>query len=600
MKLFTQALPSTKEIKAQENTKAKESAPKSTQKKTASSKPATTAKSEQTYPVPITIRTGYLKDASLNQDAFGKDRVSVDDIKKAVLSLYPWLGDKEHLIIEKKDEVFLAAIDVTAALAPSATVEITEKSEIYCGPVRLNSFSDGICGKQKVSDIEDKLIPGISCQIVQCGERLIVLPGKTAATGTVKLPLELILFNGKKLSLTGEDVLEFRQETQKPDIKEQESEEEEEGSEEESDEITDEVTSEDVPESVSIEEITKVLQWKNKTLTSCGVIYQSGKGDDVTYTFRVVAKKSVTYAAPKEKKFDISNGAVIRYMPYGMAADIKISPENFEGKTEINEDDFWKFSEDQYEEFDKKNSFVDILSSKERGVLLLVNRKSGSSKGLGDFEVFCTNSEESEFVRKTVDGVRYEKTRTHFMAASAATSGHVFPEEGDFVYRLPQLPNALMFNIGCLFRRIAKEHGTEAIVRIEYNPNVEGYRIVIPEQKVTAATVTAERASGDEDEEGWFKAVEIHSHGLFDAFFSSTDDKDETLSGIYGVIGRSGEQAVFRVCSGRYFTYIVNNIDELLENSYEELHVEGEGVSFTADALYEEWLSKTTLPDVAF
>ncbi len=588
MRLFKDALPSTKEIKAQE-------AKKTGVQSKAAAKPAakTQAKPDQTYAVPVTIRLGYQKDISLNRDAFGKDKVTADEIKKAVISLCPWLGERDKVVLEKKDGLFVCATDSQMALSTGATVEITAKTEAFCGSSRLNVFSDGLAGKHKVSEIEGKFIPDLTCQIVRCGEKLIVLPGKQEATGTVNVPFELIIFNGKKITITPEDVLECRQlwDEKKSDVTAVENDEEGSGDAEE------EVTTDDLPSSVSIEEITKVLRWKNKTLEGCGKIYVSGKGEDAKYTFRIVAKKTTTaYAAPKEKKFDIKDGAVIRYMPYGMAADVKISPDDFEGKQEITEEEFWKFSEDKYEEFDKKNSFVDIIESKERGTMLLVNRKSGSSKGSGFYE-FTRESLQSDFMRKTEDGVRYEKTKTHLMTASADTSKHLLPREGCFDYLLPKIPAVIMYRIGRLFRRIAKEFGTEAIVRIEYNPYIKEYRIAIPRQCVSQVSVTADRADVCEDSEGWIKAVEVHSHGLFEAFFSEIDDNDETLSGIYGVIGHSGEQLIFRVCSGRYFTYIVNGLGKMLEVQYDDLCVGNDDIASDDDELYCEWLSKVTVYD---
>ena len=56
------------------------------------------------------------------------------------------------------------------------------------------------------------------------------------------------------------------------------------------------------------------------------------------------------------------------------------------------------------------------------------------------------------------------------------------------------------------------------------------YRLVVPPQEGTSASLTYQPAAG--------VIAEFHSHGRHSAFFSATDDRDEQGFRVYGVVGR--------------------------------------------------------------
>ena len=58
----------------------------------------------------------------------------------------------------------------------------------------------------------------------------------------------------------------------------------------------------------------------------------------------------------------------------------------------------------------------------------------------------------------------------------------------------------------------------------------DAYRLVVPEQAGTSASLTYQPPAG--------VIAEFHSHGRHRAFFSATDDRDEQGFRIYGVVGR--------------------------------------------------------------
>jgi hypothetical protein len=114
------------------------------------------------------------------------------------------------------------------------------------------------------------------------------------------------------------------------------------------------------------------------------------------------------------------------------------------------------------------------------------------------------------------------------------------------------------------------------ILRSEENPSK--YRIVVPEQKVTAASVRADNfdiavdiETGEPIESyppvGWIPVGSSHSHNTMPSFFSGTDDKYElTDPGIHLVVGSINKQtrkytiASSVVAGGRRFIVNYNDL----------------------------------------
>ena len=89
---------------------------------------------------------------------------------------------------------------------------------------------------------------------------------------------------------------------------------------------------------------------------------------------------------------------------------------------------------------------------------------------------------------------------------------------------------ATLFELG--LRWMQTEPNTERYFAVCWNG--EGYRLAIPEQTGTSASLTYEH------QQTGGTIAEFHSHGRLSAFFSTTDDADEQGFRIYGVVGKTG------------------------------------------------------------
>ena len=85
---------------------------------------------------------------------------------------------------------------------------------------------------------------------------------------------------------------------------------------------------------------------------------------------------------------------------------------------------------------------------------------------------------------------------------------------------------AYLFELG--LRWFQETPDTERLFAVRWDG--DAYRVVVPEQAGTTASLTYQPPAG--------VVAELHSHGRGRAFFSATDDADELGFRIYGVVGR--------------------------------------------------------------
>ena len=85
---------------------------------------------------------------------------------------------------------------------------------------------------------------------------------------------------------------------------------------------------------------------------------------------------------------------------------------------------------------------------------------------------------------------------------------------------------AHVFELGLAWMLAAPD--TERFFAVRWDGGA--YRLVVPEQSGTSASLTYQPPTG--------VIAEFHSHGRHSAFFSTTDDRDEQGFRVYGVVGR--------------------------------------------------------------
>lgn len=124
-------------------------------------------------------------------------------------------------------------------------------------------------------------------------------------------------------------------------------------------------------------------------------------------------------------------------------------------------------------------------------------------------------------------------------------------QEG-FKMKLPKIPVVLLLTCLSFFKKVYQKHQSEALLQIFWDRKRKSYYIHCPSQQVGPASVNFEHNTAMEKEN--ILALEMHSHGNMEAFFSSTDDGDEKATRLYAVAGQIKEplpQLKIRACCGK-------------------------------------------------
>ena len=106
-----------------------------------------------------------------------------------------------------------------------------------------------------------------------------------------------------------------------------------------------------------------------------------------------------------------------------------------------------------------------------------------------------------------------------------------------FIPALPPIPWWRLLEIISFFKMMATQGCNEALANIYWDKEEQVYITDIPPQAVTPTSVKG-ITNPAYDNDRYIHYMDIHSHNVMRAYFSSTDDKDEKATRVYTVIGK--------------------------------------------------------------
>lgn len=101
------------------------------------------------------------------------------------------------------------------------------------------------------------------------------------------------------------------------------------------------------------------------------------------------------------------------------------------------------------------------------------------------------------------------------------------------------IPAGVLVETINFYRKVMKTIKSEVMTMIVYDTVLGQYKIVVPVQVVSGATVSYEQVQFEEHEK---YIMSCHSHVDMSAFFSGTDNADEKKAMLYGVIGKLSQE----------------------------------------------------------
>jgi len=111
---------------------------------------------------------------------------------------------------------------------------------------------------------------------------------------------------------------------------------------------------------------------------------------------------------------------------------------------------------------------------------------------------------------------------------------------------IPLIPTRMFGNILGFFREVYNLYKSEAIVLLFYNKDKKSYKIYVPEQEVSGASLSYKT---DKTIKNHVLVGSIHSHGSMSAFHSGTDIGDEkSFDGIHMTVGKISDPNFFELC----------------------------------------------------
>jgi len=147
------------------------------------------------------------------------------------------------------------------------------------------------------------------------------------------------------------------------------------------------------------------------------------------------------------------------------------------------------------------------------------------------------------------DGIYLKKTMGHFDTVSKVQGISILGECETFaILHIAKIPKRKFAQILSLFRAVYQKYKSEVNVILHYNIKRKRFRIDIPPQGVTGASVNYE--NGLESYKGYTRIGTIHSHANMSAFHSGTDQGDEEgWDGLHITLGKIGEDYFDISCS---------------------------------------------------
>lgn len=137
------------------------------------------------------------------------------------------------------------------------------------------------------------------------------------------------------------------------------------------------------------------------------------------------------------------------------------------------------------------------------------------------------------------------KTSLYSSVTKASKPERLVDQDESIALHFPKIPREIMEQVFGFFDAVYKKWQGEAIVFLYYDRNSEAFRIVVPPQTLfryssrgrwrTEMRIEYESTPRPR---GFIKLGDIHSHADLPAFFSCTDDQDDTEDGMRIVMGK--------------------------------------------------------------
>jgi hypothetical protein len=477
------------------------------------------APKEVTYSLPLNVFVGAYGLLEIAED--GKSKMNEDEIRSFIAARikgYP----KDCTRIEK------AGKDIKVALVSSGkekgSVSVLEDTVFVFGNMEIDiSTLDSVNGSVEISDLQKLFkenFPYMNSDSIHCSvlstddNKIITLSVTGQVVDEIPEPENKIL-----IYFQNGDMIEITKETYQDLLKSKGTNEQDDSDE----------SSSVVIELNDIESLFPEKVHYNETMIQ--LIETADK--DTYYINQKILKETKTSNGSKKYKID---GVVISLL----FRDYTVTAEDFGGRSSVEEEEIVHYLVNKgHKEFSYTGVNIQEVS---KANMIIVSAK-GSRKGADnsfpkDIEEFANTLQCMDFNSIiTRDSCSYlVKKHPCFICACPVD------REGDtayFKWTGPMIPDSIWQEGYMLSKMIYEMYGAEVMLELYYSPQYQTYAWNVPQQTVRKDSTEAkfEQYLQSGSMSGLVKVGQFHSHGVFPAYFSSIDNKDEQTCGIYGVWG---------------------------------------------------------------
>lgn len=222
---------------------------------------------------------------------------------------------------------------------------------------------------------------------------------------------------------------------------------------------------------------------------------------------------------------------------------IQLTPEMFEGEDRVTEEDILKLAEQNFRIIRSAKSDgrkVECVYSKEASIFSIAINSGKKGAAFAVPSLFKTTESMREidaqdsglwfFKSHTDNYYRVEKNQVATVFGLLDSEGMV--QKIIWEQNIPKIPRHIFTSIFADFKANVEE---ERICRVYWDTMAGCHRLVFPKKSVASRFNILYHFP--DVPRSWVLVLTIHSHGALDAKFSKTDDEDEQLTGLYGVLG---------------------------------------------------------------
>lgn len=475
---------------------------------------------EESFNLPLTIQTGYRDSLDVIKETNGKDRMTLQELKLYLHACYPEYAESYTNIAFSKDKkIAYAAVD-SAKVQEKGDIKITDKSKLSLGGVDYD-LSSIMTDTECIISLEDirkllclehgEFMKGIGIATDGINSQMMILPIGSTIPEKMKFPISYIIPGRKAEKINEEDFKSFLESNGN--------------------------LIEEGEEMFDRQGLESLILSRQPEFGDGHLLLQYVEESDLVLVKMQVMDDAEKNTDKKKKDMFPTVDVILSFI----FRKIELSPDMFNGKIEITEDELISYCQSIYPEYSKERTKIEY----DKSAKLLIPVLKGSKKGANTtLEIVTTRDEYHKrinsnsydlFSYEALDGCTYRVESSSVSLTAATYSSCVNAKYQEYQYRLPKFSGGVRYKLDALFRKVSEVYQSEVLMMLFYDESKQEYFFEMPEQKVRGDKIIAHY-----DElvaTKYYPIADFHSHCYHAPMFSDIDNKDELGNRIYGVFG---------------------------------------------------------------